>query len=436
MAKRKKDKLPESLSGTTKDTKAFDLFQMWKTRVLGAQEIRKKWEDEYKVKQGEEFFLGKQRAAGDEGIVINRFWSTIKVIKPNLFYSQPKFFVRPKTGRIAPVEERRAAIGEGALESVGSQDQNLMRSGSLAVLQAFFRIGSLKDVYDPRLVPNPMAGEPMFVTDASGEIRVDKETGDQIPLLDPITNEQMVEKDEVMSDEAYRYEWVDAVNMLLPDEGPDQAKWTWIGEEVTVPLDEAKEDKRFKANLRSKLEANVSRDTREGEQIEHKHQKDEELFKYYELYDIKGKKWYILADGQSFNEFLVQDDLQDGIEDHPYSLLLGWTPILAPEPSPWPMPHVYPWIELQREWNIRRQQVIEGGKRAARKGIYDDSSFPNEEEAKRILQSPNDMEWARVNDLDSHAPRILETPPISADIWADLPLIERDWQQMTGRSSP
>ncbi|KKL13531.1 hypothetical protein LCGC14_2524800, partial [marine sediment metagenome] len=45
-------------------------------------------------------------------------------------------------------------------------------------------------------------------------------------------------------------------------------------------------------------------------------------------------------------------------------------------------------------------------------------------------------EWARVNDLDSHAPRILETPPISADIWADLPLIERDWQQMTGRSSP
>ena len=189
--KKKKSDLPKVLKGET--SPAAKDVTLWLGRIHNAQRIRKKWEEDFRVTRLEEFFLGRQRSAGDPGIVINHTWATIKAIKPNLFYTNPKFFVRPKPGRIRPVEERQAAVGEGLLESIAQQDHNLKRAGSLAVLQNFFRIAVVKSVFDPTFVKNPSAGEPMWLTDENGEPVVDQQTGNPMPLLDPETREQLKE---------------------------------------------------------------------------------------------------------------------------------------------------------------------------------------------------------------------------------------------------
>lgn len=414
-----------------------ELLARWRTKVARAQKVRRDWEVDYDVEKGERYFLGRQgdTGRGDKSTVFNHTWATIKTQRPNLFYTQPKFFVRPKPGRIAPVQERHAAVGESVLESIGGQEHNLKHAASLAVLQNYFRIGALKIVYDPRMEPNPQAGESIYEVTDDGEPMLHPVTGMPIEMRDPRTGRPMREPDEVMTDEAYRYEWVDATNMLLPAEGPDRSKWSWVGEEVVVPLEDAKEDTRFKKAHRPLLVANEGKRKEKTvtTRLAEADSREDEFLRYFECYDLKAKRVRIWADGQEFDDFLMDDPLPEGMEDHPYALLLGWTPILGPEPSPWPMPHVRPWLDIQREYNIRRQQITEGCKRSARKGIYWEGSFANADEAVKMLQDPQDMVFAK-GDSPQMVPQILDTPNINQDIWRDIPLLQADWRLITGQT--
>ena len=457
MPKRRKPPLPPS-SPSSKETKEL---RRWRFRVGRAKKIREIWEADYEVATCERFFLGKQRLIGDESLVLNYFLATIKTTQPNLFFTNPKFFVRPVPGHTnAAVNDQDARTGEALLEAIGNQDRNLENAVRLALSQSFFRIGVLKIVYDPDMEPNPQKGEPVYLSDAAGNPVVDRSKlapligPDGQPMVDPQTGEPVsdpasivhmqlldeqgrpvVEPDEVVTDEAYRYVWVNAKNMLLPDEGPDSHSWTWIGEEVCVPLEEAKEDERFPKRLRDMMKANESIDY-EGNRpamFADNPESETERFRYYECYDLKEKKICCFADGQTFEEWLLYDDLPEGIEDHPYAVLQGFTPIIAPKPSPWPLPHTYSWIDPQREYNIRRTQMMEGAKRSARKLWYTDSTFGDVDEAVKILQSPKDMEAALVSD-PANPPRVLEAPPLNESIYRDIPLLQMDWQVVTGQS--
>ena len=437
-----------------------DLETIWRPRVIRSQKIRKDWEREYQVERCEKYLLGKQEDNVGNRTVFNLTLATHKTMLPGLYYTDPKFFVRPKPGHNKPVEDKAASVAEAVLEAIGDEDKNLKNAGRLGVTQAFVRVGVLKVVYDPKMEPNPDAGEPVYQTDEAGnpitdplsiKPKIDPATGQ--PMLDPQgqpvpdienveflmekdpkTGETLKEPSEIVTDEPYRYEWVDAARMLFPDEGPDLHKWTWIGEEVISSLEDSKEDGRFKADLRKQLVANATTEDKRGQ---YKKASDDdkmsEKLKTYVCYDIKKKKYYIWADGQNFDDFLVDDDLPEGIEDHPYSILNLGMPVLGPEPSPWPVPLIKSWLDPQREYNIRHQQITEGAKRGARKGVYDDNTFPDSDEAVKLLQNPEDMVFARVNNVDK-APKILETPPLNADIWKDIPLLQQDWRFITGQT--
>lgn len=436
-------------------------FRLWRGRVNRAQELRKKWEQEYEVDKCANFYLGKQRSPSDtESVVLNYFLATIKTEKPNLFLHKPKMFLRPKPGKKDPAEQRQAAIGEGILDSIATQDDNLENAGNLAVLQNFWRMGALKVIYNPRLEPNPKAGDPIARTDASGrpitdpqslKPLIDSSTGQ--PIMDPQTGEAVIdpaqtepfwmrdqsgnimkEPKEVVTDELYRYLWVNAKNMLLPDEGPDESRWGWIGEEIVVTLEEAKEDTRFSKNLRDSLVHNETLFPSQGSSAIDTENKDLKKFRYFELYDIKEKKLLVIADGQKVEDFLFDDDLPDGIEDHPYALL-RIDLITDPEPSPWPMPLTRSWLDPQKEYNISRNQVIEGGKRSARKGYFTEGTFDDPDEAIKLLQSPRDMEFAKVAD-PANPPKIIESPDLNDAIYKNVALLQNEWPIITGQTGP
>ena len=409
-------------------------LERWKSRLARAKEIREGWVQKYDVEQGELFFLGEQSDLEGERskLSLNRVAATLKTIRPNLFFQMPKFFVRPKPGRRAPVASRIAASGEGVLEAIAQQDDNLEVAGGLAVTQAFFRLGCLKISYDPRMEANPRAGEPIGRV-ADGEPILDAQ-GETEWLRDPLTGEVLREPDEVLTDEVYRWAWVDAANLLLPDEGPDPTAWTWIGEEIVVTLEDAKQDPRFPKALRERLVANETyRRLRPGQDRPQASSAamGEEFLRYTEAYAIREKRWIVYATGQSFDEFLVDDVVPRWIDNDPYALLLLGEPILGPDPLPWPVPVVRDWLHPQQEYNIRRRQIMEGAKRAARKVLYTDAAFADEDEAVKGLQSPDDMQAAKVNDLNGV--KVLEVPPLSLDIWRDIPLLDQDWRTITGQ---
>src|SRR5262249_17256878 len=120
----------------------------------------------------------------------------------------------------------------------------------------------------------------------------------------------------------------------------------------------------------------------------------------------------------------------DGVEDHPYSLLLP-VPIIAPRPLPWPKPLCHDWLPIQQQYNIVRNQQLNAGKRAARKIIYTKATFPDSDEATKFLQSSQDLEGVEVNDL-AHPPIVIGDGAQSPDVAKGIPYLLADWQRVTG----
>lgn len=436
--RKKKDALVKQLDRIPPENEdarqRLERLAKWKTRADRAEAVRRSWETTYDVERCEKYFLGQQHDKGlrQHDLILNHFLATVKVITPNLLFSQPKYFIRPRAGRTAPAGELRAAMAEGVLDFIGGQDQNLKRSAKLAVLQAFFRIGVLKLVYDPRMEPNPRAGEPMYETDEEG-MAVKDAHGQSVLKRDPLTGEPIVEPKEVLTDEMYRYHYVDARHLLLPDEGADRQRWTWIGEHVLVSLADAKADTRFPQALREQFTSNASRAESRGLYANVKSVQDDEQFRYTEIYDRIGKRFIVWAEGQGFEDFLVDDPLPPGIEDHPYALLLLGEPILGPTPCPWPMPFTRSWLDPQRDYNLTRQQISEGGKRSARKICYENSTFPDADEALKFMQDAGDMTGVKINDI-ARPPQIVASPDVNGAIYQNIPMLLNDWVIVTGQT--
>lgn len=436
--RKKKDALVQQLDRIPADNEdarqRLERLAKWKTRADRAEAVRRSWETTYDVERCERYFLGQQHDKGlrEHDLILNHFLATIKVITPNLLFSQPKYFIRPRAGRTAPAGELRAAMAEGVLDFIGGQDQNLKRSAKLAVLQAFFRVGVLKMLYDPRMEPNPRAGAPMYETDEEGVAVKDAE-GQPLLTRHPLTGDPIVEPKEVLTDEMYRYHYVDARHLLLPDEGADRQRWTWIGEQVLVPLADAKADTRFPETLREQFTSNASRAESRGLYANVKSVQDDEQFRYTEIYDRIGKRFIVWAEGQGFEDFLVDEPLPPGIEDHPYALLLLGEPILGPTPCPWPMPFTRSWLDPQRDYNLTRQQISEGGKRSARKITYDDGTFPDADEALKFMQDAGDMTGVKINDV-TRPPVIVASPDVNGAIYQNIPMLLNDWVIVTGQT--
>lgn len=414
-----------------------------RNRVSHARQARQEWQIRFKLNELYEKYLGDPSLFGsgfddDELMQVNRFWPDIKTLIPSLFLQSPIFIVRSKNEASSPDSILRAKMAEAGLRAIAEQEHHLEFSVKLALLQSFFSIGVLKSVFEPKLRKNPQAGEPMF-ENINGTPILDPDTNQLIELLGP-DGQPVFEPDRIVDDETYRWDWVNGDKMLLPDSGPNHLRWGWIAEEVTIDLDKARNDERFPSNLRNQLRANTSGDETLGSGMgsgfgEFPRDGDtegDEFITYVEYWDIKKRRQIVWVDGQTFSDtrFLLDRDYPDGVEEHPYSLL-KYSPIIAPKPSPWPVPHVWNWLPIQNEYNSRRKQGMIGAKRSARKVYYDDGTFPDADFAVAALQSSEDMQGVKLNDVQ-RAPVVVADPPPPPNITQDLAIIENDWNRTTG----
>ena len=155
-------------------------------------------------------------------------------------------------------------------------------------------------------------------------------------------------------------------------------------------------------------------------------------FKYTEVWDIYNRRLYAFSDGVDgvSYRFMLNVPYPDGIEEHPYSIL-SYTPITDPQPRPWPMPQTYTWLSLDREYNVRRNQMLDGLARTARKIFYEKGAFSDEDSALAALSSSIDMEGVEVNDL-TRKPEVVSDPPISASFSQDLAFLDREFNRTSG----
>lgn len=415
---------PVSTPSSSPETRELET---WKAKINHARRMRQQWEEQFAVELLERYYLGEHTHLGTytperTEIWLNHFAATIQTQRPALLPQQLSFLVEARPGQ--PHTDRvQLKAQAGVLEAIAGQDGHLLKSVRLAMTQAFFRIGVLKVCYEPALEKNPLAGQPLLAAMDQALLG-----GDAAGPVEP---------DELVTDEVYRWRWVNAKNMLLPDAGPDSTRWPWIAEEIEVPLEEAKEDARFPVGKRRQLKSNGRAqdtqqryaDLRSGhDALDH----GMPMFRYIECWDTEERRVYCWADGQDFDGYLMEEPYPDGIEDHPYALFCP-TPIIAPEPLPWPKPLTYDWLPMQVQYNILRRQMIEGGKRSARKILYDEGTFPDAEEAQKFLVSPLDMEGVKIQDV-GRPPIVVSEASLGADVARNIPFLLNDWQRVTGSS--
>jgi hypothetical protein len=165
------------------------------------------------------------------------------------------------------------------------------------------------------------------------------------------------------------------------------------------------------------------------------YERPDKYITYIEMWDLRKRRHTIWAPGQTFSntQFLLDNPTPEYIENHPYALLLGYTPILAPKSCPWPMPYVYSWLPLQREHHVRRRQLITGANRTARKVFYEDGTFEDGNDAVNFLKSSQDMQGVKITDIQ-RPPVVHADPPLPTNIAQDLGLLEADWAFETGVS--
>lgn len=455
MARRKKD--PEKTEGVGPTKEAADRdqrYRRWKQRVELSKKCRKDWEDRFQVEQGERFFLGEQWRNVDEKdamIVLNHFAASIDTDLPNLFYQEPKWFIRP-TVRSTPAVEAKARVSEATLEMVAKQDQNLKQAGTFGVLQSFFRVGVIEAVYDPKMLPNPEKGEPAYKAGPDGEILrypnmiqgpLDSGTGlpqsvphpmagQPVPMMGE-DGQPIMQPDEILSDEAFRFEWVDAAMLLLDADGTaDRSKWRWIGKEVLMPVEDAKAEKKFNDNRRL-LEATefTRRKSDEPRLKPSEPELDEGYVRLFVCYDIPKRQTRIFAEAQKFDDFLFEGDTTPGIENHPFSILI-YTPILGPESSPWPKPPVFDWLTPQADYNKARWIIREHAERLLPKEVYDEGTFPDAEEMEKYKTGAVGI-LAKVNDT-TKPPAAVQKPPMHDALVRIVPMLQAEWRIITGQT--
>lgn len=432
MARRRRRRYNQPISAAPAESRetVAERLETWRSRCALARKLREDWEQKYHVRELEELYLGTQGYAdyGEDQTWYNHFFATVRTQIPSLFFQSPSFRVRPRATSGGNPNKRTAGILETLLQSIAKEENNLEIEGKLALLQSFFRVGCLKTCYEPRAIPNPQAGQPLTTSFM----------GSSVPVLDD-QGQPVVEPSTVLTDEVYSWEWVDSRKLLLPNEGPSQRKWSWIGEEIEVLLDDAKEDVRFPKSLRDEMVANgrygaMGEDDpqpiiqQDGEEWEG----EDALFRYTECWSIAEKRLYVWAEGQPWSDtdFLMDEPYSPGVEDHPYALLT-FLPIVGPKPGPWPLPMTYNWLPLQREYNLARRQVTSAGARAARKILFDKTTFPDSEEARKALNSSVDMEGVEVNDLKA-PPVVFGSDSLSQDVSRSTAALQYDWRIITG----
>lgn len=371
-------------------------INVWKNRINWSRSKRESYIKSYDTFKA--FFIGDQvdyTKTAIEIIVINLIYSHIKATLPLLYFQNPHFYLSPTRNEF----EDAATIAESVINYLAKK-QKLKKEIRLATLDALFLIGICKTGYDPIFAKNPNSGKPVIA--GVGE------DGQQIQVFDPDSGQPIIEPDEFLIKEDFFSKRISPKNVLFDPEYKNFLEdHNWIAEEVIERLDDVKDNGYFKKAIRDELkETHMAENevfhTSGGSQLGEV-QDDLKRIKLIHVYDFKEEKFRIFAEGQSNDTlgFLYEDDVPDGMDLHPYSIL-KFTEI----PDEWyPLSEIKILKPIQEEINKATGIIVAHAKKFLRKYGYETGAFANDIE-KEKFKEPEDgmMVEFNVGKLDKIAP--------------------------------
>jgi len=413
-----------------------DFQTEWEEKIRRAKKVRENWKKQFKVELCKEFFEGRQNIYGyaeAEWITINKIYSHLKAQIPSLYPTDPYFYVKlkrsfsPNPMNIA-LWEQRGKIRAAMLNYLKGETK-LKDNAKLAIQDAFFQYGVIKTKYQADLKKNPNYGE--YVTEDETVLLGE----DGAPMLEP---------EHIPVNERYEVMRIHPDDFLVDeDAGPLESSWKWIAQRVETTLDEAKNDKRFsKAAVNTISDASGSEDQenqdrkkrKKGDELgntdpfssNYNKKKPNKCIVYWEVYDIKEKRWFIIAEGAKL-PLLKPDDYPPGIDEHCFSILR----FTLRDDSFYPIPPLTQGLDPAKEYNMARSQVMTHRKRFNRKYLALDQAVEDTELSK--LENGDDGTVIKAKVLDAVKP--IQDAPLDQQRYIELNFLNNDMIELLGGAS-
>ena len=370
---------------------------------------------------------------GEDVIAVNLAFSTINVIAPSVSVNHPKIVVTPNS----PDDQDRSAFVEAVVNHLWKHHD--FRKPFRRAVKDFLIFGhSWVKVGWKFLEQERRLGEAErddLFEEAAGEV-------DQFAMESPEfaaglpTDEEMsanIPQTAMMVVEDQPFvERISPFDIFVDPEATCLEDAKWIAQRIIRPLEDAKEDKRYKASARKNLSADsllypmYSVATRQEQE---EYLDNEERTVVYEYYDMVSNTLSVLP--QSGDQFLIDPIAMPYAYGQPFVMMRNYD---VPDYF-YPMGDLEPLESLQQELDKTRSQMMNARKRYARKYLYHERSFGPE--GREALESDEDGRLVPV--LDENKPlseTVIPMPqtPLSPEIYNMSEIVEADINTVSGVS--
>lgn len=375
----------------------------------------------------------KTTATNEDLIVVNLAFSTVNVIAPSVSVNHPKIVVSATQEE----DQDRAAFVEAVVNYLW-RHHDFRKPFRRAVKDflitghAWMKVG-WKFVEQERTLSESereeMLDDAILEADAFAVENIDMAgdlpTDEEITVNIPETTMMVVEDQPFI-------ERVSPFDIYIDPEATCIEDAQWICQRIVRPLDEAKKDKRYKASVRKRLQADgILYPMFQNRQIQEQEQylADEDRVAIYEYYDIAENTMSVFS--QASEEFLVDPMPMPYAYGQPFVMLRNYD---IPDFF-YPMGDLESIESLQLELDKTRTQLINARKRYARKYLYHERSFGPE--GREALESDQDGRLVPVVDENKPLQEVvvpMPQTPLSPEIYNTSAIIEQDINTVSGVS--
>ena len=375
----------------------------------------------------------KTTATNEDLIVVNLAFSTVNVIAPSVSVNHPKIVVSATQEE----DQDRAAFVEAVVNYLW-RHHDFRKPFRRAVKDflitghAWMKVGwkfveqerTLSDSEREEMLDDAILEADAFAME-NAAMAGDLPTDEEITVNIPETTMMVVEDQPFI-------ERVSPFDIYIDPEATCIEDAQWICQRIVRPLEEAKKDKRYKASVRKRLQADgILYPMFQNRQIQEQEQylADEDRVAIYEYYDIAENTMSVFS--QASEEFLVDPMPMPYAYGQPFVMLRNYD---IPDFF-YPMGDLESIESLQLELDKTRTQLINARKRYARKYLYHERSFGPE--GREALESDQDGRLVPVVDENKPLQEVvvpMPQTPLSPEIYNTSAIIEQDINTVSGVS--
>lgn len=357
-----------------KEQRDEEFTNKWFERINAANRYFDDWSKRFKCKQLNDYIEGKQGAASGCRYVLNLIYSSIKIKKPSLLFTNPEYRITPKPWKTdwnPELAYRIARLKEDTLNTF-VQDSNIKISQEIdmAILDSWSYFGMVEVGYGANWIINPNAGKPILKSDYEEDLS-DKDYG-----------KTLVEPDEIPEKEYVYVKRIPAFRFRVGgSDSFDLTRCNWAGYYEWVRTEDIVANKKFLKNVNKDFDWAGGRSDDYYFDASHEEKDIEssgDYSKVWKIWDIRKKefnifnsspqKWIYSSTFDRLPLFGLKFDNRQ----------TGWYPI----------PVIYNWKPPQDEYNESREQLRQYRRRARQTWqVMKDTIDPDEKD--KFIHAPD-----------------------------------------------